>query len=397
MTSRTLTLLVTGFIIAIECAISFNSLFLPEVQESMTISDQLASYSISFGLFATGFAAMLYGSLCDGMGRRPIIVMSSILFSIGTAITIYAQDIILLAIGRLCQGLGSGAGWVVGNASLRDVYSERAYVRIINYVHSVVGIVPAIAPVIGSYLLAYMQWRNIFSLLLIFSLAILALQIFFLPETLKEKKKITPKIFFKNFSTVLLNRRYQYFSVIKILTVMLLFMDIGTCSLMLVNYMGVEETNYGYYVFPLFSLYVLGTIFSEKILSRFISIDAILILGVGSIIVGNLLTVLFGLGFGWKLGAIAVQGLKMFTYLGFGLIFGNATGSIVDSVPKNAGSGAAMMIAFEMILSSIGLGVIGVFFDGSPYPYSIAALVSCASVLMIIYLMNRLKYIPVSG
>lgn len=391
MLIRLLPVFVTGFIIAIECSISFNSLLLPRVQENIGITEQLASYSISLGLFALGIAAMIYGSLCDGLGRRPIIILSSFLFSLGTALSVFAHSFTTLMIGRFCQGLGAGAGWVVGNASLRDVYSERAYVRMINYVHSVVGIVPAVAPMLGSYLLKYMDWRSILGLLLAFSLIILVLQIFFLPETLVERRKVTSKAFFQNFLVVLTNRRYQYFAIIKVLAVTLLFMDISTCSLMLVNHMGVQEVEYGYYVFPLFSMYVIAIILSEKVIVSKISIESILNLGFGFILVGNVITLILGLFY--SLSPEAIQGLKMLTYIGFGLIFGNATGCLINSVSKNAGSAAALMIALEMLFSAVGITIIGYFFNGSAVPYSFSAVIVCLIVFVLTFSMKKFKYI----
>jgi len=102
MLIRLLPVFVTGFIIAIECSISFNSLLLPRVQENIGITEQLASYSMSLGLFALGIAAMIYGSLCDGLGRRPIIILSSVLFSLGTALSVFAHSFTTLMIGRFC-------------------------------------------------------------------------------------------------------------------------------------------------------------------------------------------------------------------------------------------------------------------------------------------------------
>ena len=360
--------LVTAFIIAIECSLSFNSVLLPNLQESFHISDQLASYSISLGLFCLGVAAIIYGGLCDGLGRRPIILLSSFLFCCGTLFSALAPSIEILLISRFAQGLGAGAGWVIGNASLRDVFHERLYIKVINYVHSVVGIIPAVAPVLGSYLTKFLEWRDIFMGLFLFAFLVFIVQIFWLPETLLQRKKITRHLFFRNFLAVFQNRQYQYYVLIKVTAVMILFMDIATSPLMLVKYMGIPEPAYGYYIFPLFAFYVLMTLATEKIFLKYFSADTVLKSALGMILIGNALTLVVGQID--MLSAEMIQGFKILTYMGFGMIFGTATGCLVDAVHERAGSGAALMIALEMLASSIGISLLSLFFEGGYEAYS---------------------------
>ena len=89
---------------------------------------------------------------------------------------------------KFFQGLGSGAGWVVGNACLKDLYDGKKYSDIMNQVHAITGIIPAIAPALGSYLAVFIGWRYCFLMLFFLSMLVFLLIFFHLDETLATKK-----------------------------------------------------------------------------------------------------------------------------------------------------------------------------------------------------------------
>src|SRR5690606_1349478 len=133
---------------------------------------------------------IIYGGLSDALGRRPVFLFSTLLFSITSLICANAPNVEVLLIARFFQGLGSGAGWVVGNACLKDIIESKKYITVMNYVHSIAGITPAVAPVIGSYIATQTGWRNCFYALFGFSLLASVMMYLFQPETIIKKRKI---------------------------------------------------------------------------------------------------------------------------------------------------------------------------------------------------------------
>ncbi len=378
---KTLPLFVTAFVFIIELSISFNSVLLPNLQDSFTISDSLASFTIGLGIFSLGVAAMVYGSICDGLGRRPIILISSCLFCFGTLISLLATNVTILIIGRLLQGFGAGAGWVVGNASLKDIFHGKEYGRVINHLHAIVGIVPAIGPVLGSYLVGNFDWRHIFGFLLFASLILLFLQFFKLPETILKRETISWNIFLKNYKLVLGNHNFQFFALFKVLMVTLLYTDVSIYALILVNHLGVADTKVGIYILPLFLAYVIMTLIAENFFAKYFSKENILVLAIFMVGCSGILQLIIYYLFvvtPWLL-----QLSKLPVYMGFGLCFGNATGCIVASVPNKAGSAAAMMIALEMLFSSCGIAILGYFYNGTIAPYGFLCLVIAVFVLLV--------------
>lgn len=108
-------------IVTVEIAMSFNSVLLPNLKAEMALSEQMAQWSLGIGLLALGFSGILYGAVSENLGRRPIILSGLSLFCIGTLVTALSSNVIFLLVGRFIQGFGAGVGWIVGNASLKDI------------------------------------------------------------------------------------------------------------------------------------------------------------------------------------------------------------------------------------------------------------------------------------
>lgn len=367
-------LFITVFIVFDEMAISFNSALLPNIKSDFLITDQQVQLSLSLGLFALGFAGLVYGGLADVFGRRPMLLISLALFSIMTLASAIAPTTETFLATRFLQGLGAGAGWVVGNSCLSDIYKGKKYAKIMNYVHAVAGITPAIAPIIGSYLGVLIGWRNCFHIIFVSTALLALLMFFFQAETLEHKKTITIKKFFKDYYTIFHNTKFLKYTFMKVIAVMMIFCEIANIPLIFINYYGIDPIYYGFYIFPVFITYMSSSIISSKILDK-MSIDNILKLGFSLLIFSNLLLYILSI-LHIELSVITIQSIKIFTYAGWGLIFGNATSEIVSSAPGKAGMASAVMIAFEMLFSSLGIYFLGFFFNGTITPLSLFLLIS---------------------
>lgn len=66
-------------------------------------------------------AALIAGPLQDHFGRKPILMLADILFTIGAILMATAESIPLLILGRLIVGLGVGAASLVVPVYLSEV------------------------------------------------------------------------------------------------------------------------------------------------------------------------------------------------------------------------------------------------------------------------------------
>src|SRR3954470_5912407 len=81
---------------------------LPVVKDAFVMPDSVAGLTFSVTLFVMGFVTLVYGSLSDRYGRRPVLLASLALFAAGSAATALATSAAALVAGRMLQAVGAG-------------------------------------------------------------------------------------------------------------------------------------------------------------------------------------------------------------------------------------------------------------------------------------------------
>ena len=70
---------------------------------------------------------------------------------------------------RMLQGVSAGAGIVIGRAIIRDLYSGARATRLLSLVTMIFSIAPAIAPILGGWIVKLRDWRAIFLFLFLYT------------------------------------------------------------------------------------------------------------------------------------------------------------------------------------------------------------------------------------
>ena len=142
---------------------------------------------LTISIYFLSFAIMplIYGPLSDRYGRRGIVLLGMILFFGGSIVCAFSFSVNELTLGRFCQGAGTGAIVSLNRSIARDVFSGRRLSQIASYISMVFGIMPAIAPIAGSYFQGYFGWRSVFIFMVVYSIVAFLIIWLFLPETNK--------------------------------------------------------------------------------------------------------------------------------------------------------------------------------------------------------------------
>ncbi|WP_313082906.1 multidrug effflux MFS transporter [Pulveribacter sp.] len=118
--------------------------------------------TLSAYLFGFAFMTLFHGSLSDGFGRRPVVLWGLAIFTLASAGCALAQSIGQLIFFRALQGLSAGAGIVVSRAVIRDIYPPAQAQQVMSQVTIFFGVAPAIAPMVGGWLSAHLDWHSVF-------------------------------------------------------------------------------------------------------------------------------------------------------------------------------------------------------------------------------------------
>lgn len=312
---------------------------------------------LSITVFLIGFSVsqFFWGSLSERIGRKKPILWGLFISCIGSFLSMSATTVSTFIIGRLIEGAGIGCASGLCRTVLTDAFEGVALTRAISYLTTFVNASPAIAPIIGGYLLLWFGWRSIFLFLLFTGAA--AFYLFFraLPETHKNiHSNITIKESVEDYFAVLTHRKFiGYISPY-------IFMSGGMIGyyaagpFIFVSALHMSPHHYGFIQLITVASFIVGANTCRPI-TRKLGIDKGLILGVSIGLLSAVCSVLFSI-FSTLTFVSALLPMTIFCFAA-GLISPNGNAGAMSALTgKSGASGAvigAMLYAFSALFSGI--------------------------------------------
>lgn len=316
MTIRALTLLLAALAMLGPLA---TDAYLPAFHQIGAVFDvDQSRVQLTLSLYLAGFAIMslFWGTLSDSFGRRPVILASLVLFLVGSVGSALAPSFGWLVFFRTLQGCSAGAGRIVGQALARDRFDGAQAQRLFANIAMVFSLAPAIAPILGGYLLTHMGWRSVFIMLSLVTIALLVLCWRQLPETLapanRQPMQLRPIL--RNYWTALRNRPF----LLAILAIGFAFsgfaLYIASAANFIIAILGLPETAFAWLFLP----FILGMVGGSMLNSRYadrIAPATMIRAGLGILLLGAILNVgynlLFAAAIPWAVGPIFVYAFGM--------------------------------------------------------------------------------------
>lgn len=132
------------------------------------------------------FCLLIYGPVSDRFGRKPPLLARIALFIASSLLCAFSQSITSLIVFRVLQAAGAAAAATLCMAMTKDIYSSEERVRVLAWIGVIMPLAPAVAPIVGSWLMLWASWRWIFVCQA--AVAVIALiGVILTRETLKER------------------------------------------------------------------------------------------------------------------------------------------------------------------------------------------------------------------
>ena len=343
---------------------------------------------ISILFLGMALGQLLCGPLSDALGRKPVLYSGLAIYFLGTLICFLANDLNMLIIGRLVQGLGVAGPYISAVSLVRDKYAGRDMAKVMSLVMMIFILVPAIAPSIGQLILFVSNWHGIFVLYTIYAAIILAWIFFRLQETLPKENRIpfTRKGFFSGFKEVLTNK-----------STACLTLCMGCVFGCLIGYLNSSQQIFQglFNTGEMFSVYfgllalVLGisslvnSRFVQKLGMQYIAIRALQLILISSAV----FTALQVLEFEITLWMFLIYMTAVF--FGFGLLFGNLNAMAMEPMGHVAGIASAVIGSVSSLMSITIGTTIGQLYNGSVLPVTSGFLIMGSLALAFLYYASR--------
>lgn len=164
---------------------------LPAIGDELGASDGQVQSTLT--AFFAGFCGgmLVYGPLSDRLGRRPVLIVGTLLYtlaSLGCALMPAIEALVAL---RFAQALGGAAASVLSRTVIRDLFGPAESARALSLMMAVMAVAPLLAPLLGAQVLLLAGWRAIFAVLAVFGLASFAVVWWLLPESLPPGRRLS--------------------------------------------------------------------------------------------------------------------------------------------------------------------------------------------------------------
>jgi MFS transporter, DHA1 family, multidrug resistance protein len=162
---------------------------MPSIAKELGVS--AGAVQISLTAYTAGFAIgqLIHGPLADSYGRRPLLFIGLVMFGIGSIVCASTSNIEQLIIVRAAQGFAGAAAAVIIQAVVRDMFDREDFARAMSFVTLVITIAPLVGPMLGGNLAVWLGWRSIFWVLTGFSIVVILMVYWKIPETLKPENR----------------------------------------------------------------------------------------------------------------------------------------------------------------------------------------------------------------
>jgi len=365
-------------------AFSIDSMLpaLPEIAAEFSPDDpNRAQLVLTAFVFGMGFGTLFAGPLSDTFGRKTTITAAMALYLVGSLLAVYAPSLEWLLAARVVQGLGAAGPRIVSMALIRDLHAGREMARIVSFVMTVFVMIPAVAPLIGTFIIAGFGWQGIFWAFVAFGLVGVTWLNLRQEETLppERRRPLEAAALRQAFAEVVAHRMVRLYIVVLTLGFGQMFALLSSIQQVYFDIFGKVES------FPWWFalggvLSAGGTILNATLVMRFGMRRLAIAAYASQTVIAGALALLSVTGL--MPAALAFPAFLFWSTSIFfmaGLTFGNLNALALQPLGHVAGMAASVVGALATVGAALIAAPIGLAFDGTIVPLALGTVV-CSSI-----------------
>lgn len=319
-------------------------------------ADALAMQQVTT-VYLASFAVMsiFHGPISDAVGRKPVMLVGLGGYIVGSVACALAPTLGWLLVGRAVQGLFAGAATVISRAVIRDLYEGAQAQRLMSQVMMIFSIAPAIAPVVGGWILAIGPWPGIFWFIAGYGVLVTIATVTILPETLPREQRQPLRVgsVFSGLWGVARSWPFERLSLATAFTFSAYIFYVLAAPIVVVDLLGLGEQDFWMLFVPLVAGMALGSWITGRVAGQIEShrlVDATMGFVVAAAAVNVALTMLSPT-LPWVLVGPTLLGVAI------GVVFPVLQLALLDMFPHHRGAAASMtafvILAFNVVIAGV--------------------------------------------
>ncbi len=351
----------------------------PALTREFGVSDAAIQLTLTGTTVGFGIGQLVVGPISDRVGRRiPLLAATTlhIVASVGAALS---QDVAMLSMFRVLQGIGAAGGGVVAMAMVRDLFGGRPMVRMLSRLALVTSLAPIVAPLVGSQLLRTTDWRGVFIVLAGYGLLMLFAAAFSLRETMPPAAERAPGhgTMRERYRALLTDRVFVGVALVGAMQFTGLFAYLSSSSFLFQEVYGLDAQQFGF----LFAINAMGILVGNQAAARLTKVMGPQWILAGTTAVQLLASAFIVLAVVLNWGLLGVLVPLFFFILACGFAFPCIQVTALAHHGSEAGTAASLLGALNFGVSGAVSPVVGLLGLGTAIP--MGAVMGITSVLAI--------------
>lgn len=325
---------------------------MPEIVHAFGTTEAAVKMSLSLYFAGFAFAQLVCGPISDGLGRRPITIAFMAIYTASSFLAVFAPNIETLIVARLLQGVGAAAGIAMARAIVRDLFQHEESARILNLIGIILSLGPALSPTLGGLIMEFFGWHMIFVAMAAAGLAIAAVAIFAMRETVtRDPSRMRPAALLASYRTLLTSRAFMTASLCNAGGPGALYALATILPFVMMTRVGLTPTQFGLSMLMQSLSFLAGSLMLRGLMRRYKS-DALVPVGLCLIGIGSLSLCILNQIYAPNFYTVMVP--VAFYACGIGFVVSPMTTAAMAPFPKIAGAASALFGFLQM-----GMGLVG--------------------------------------
>ncbi|MBR2124984.1 MAG: multidrug effflux MFS transporter [Acetobacter sp.] len=359
----------------------------PQLEKALGGGNDSAQFTL--GVWFLGLAAgqIFQGALSDRFGRKIPLIIGLFIFALASVGCAIVNDYSLFCFYRFLGALGGSVSTVIPRAVVRDGATGRKEVHIMAQLTLVFGVMPVLAPSLGSVVMHFGSWRNIFWLETLYAVLAIVGVLLIVPETLAVEQRIflPLKGIIQRYKSIVREPVFLTNTLISSFATFVMFAYVSGAPAVFEQYLGFSPQMFGIFFGVNAAFFILGTQINSLLLHHVSLVTLLEGAALWVISMGCVFLILALSGFTGVLQGGTHRLFLCFLIImmigGLGFIAPNSTVLSLSRHGQHAGSASAMLGTFRFGLGFFSSVLVGWLPGSGAVPMATAMFIGALGIV----------------